>query len=166
MSRLFDVSNQVDSDDWYTPAWIFDGLGLMFDLDVAAPDDPVPWIPARDRYTVGDDGLLQPWHGVVWCNPPYSDPAPWCRRWADHPDGLLLIRQDLSTTAGQSALAAASTVYVPKGRVDFHRPGRARRQSGASFSTLILARGSICDVALSRLAATYGGISRRLTPPR
>lgn len=27
-----------------------------------------------------DDGLKLPWHGHVWCNPPYSDIAPWCRK--------------------------------------------------------------------------------------
>jgi hypothetical protein len=26
-----------ESDEWYTPKYIFDALGLRFDLDVAAP---------------------------------------------------------------------------------------------------------------------------------
>jgi len=60
MSRLFDIANVVDSDDWYTPAWIFDGLGLTFDLDVASPDGGAENVPALKWYTVGDDGLGQP----------------------------------------------------------------------------------------------------------
>ena len=39
MSRLFAAYAALDSDAWYTPPWIFDGLGLTFDLDVAAPAD-------------------------------------------------------------------------------------------------------------------------------
>lgn len=69
MARLFGIEDALDSDAWYTPSWVFEGLGLMFDLDVAAPAEPLPWIPARMSYTVADDGLSLPWHGTVWCNP-------------------------------------------------------------------------------------------------
>ena len=34
-ARLFGIEDALDSDAWYTPEWIFDGLGLTFDLDVA-----------------------------------------------------------------------------------------------------------------------------------
>lgn len=54
-----------------------------FTVDVAAADHN-----ARcDRfYTRETDGLNQPWAGEsVWCNPPYSDIAPWVRKaWAEH----------------------------------------------------------------------------------
>src|SRR5690606_35780948 len=51
------------SDDYYTPAWLFDALGLTFDLDVASPPGGVEWVPAARFYTVEDDGLSQPWTG-------------------------------------------------------------------------------------------------------
>jgi len=36
--NLFSVPVQgTDSDERYTPRWVFDGLGLMFDLDPASP---------------------------------------------------------------------------------------------------------------------------------
>lgn len=44
------------SDDWYTPAEIFDALGLMFDLDPCSPG-PGHWVPARRIYTKTDDGI-------------------------------------------------------------------------------------------------------------
>lgn len=116
MSRLFAIDDALDSDAWYTPPWVFDGLGVEFDLDVAAPAEPLEWVPARQRYTVADDGLLQPWFGLVWCNPPYSAPTAWCRRWAQHPDGFLLIRADLSTGGPFVAVF---------GRVLHVRPGQA-----------------------------------------
>lgn len=72
----------VTSDDCYTPRWVFDAMGLHFDLDVAAPPGG-PWhVPANRYYTAEDDGLAQPWDGLVWCNPPYSQFMPWAERFA------------------------------------------------------------------------------------
>ena len=45
-----------------------------WDLDVAA-DEESHWAP--NWYDVERDGLTQPWTGRVWCNPPFSDIAPW-----------------------------------------------------------------------------------------
>lgn len=48
-----------------------------FTLDVAASAHNAKC----DRfYTIEDDGLVQPWHGSVWCNPPYSDCGAWVRK--------------------------------------------------------------------------------------
>ena len=110
-ARLFDVEDALDSDAWYTPAWVFEGMGVTFDLDVASPEGGLEWLPARRFYTVADDGLAMPWDGWVWCNPPYSSPAPWCRKWAAHePGGCLLIRSDLSTEAGSRAFTADTSM--------------------------------------------------------
>lgn len=43
--------------EWYTPRYIFDALGLYFDLDPCAPKGGVPWIPAFRSYSIEDDGL-------------------------------------------------------------------------------------------------------------
>lgn len=80
-----------DGDEWYTPRWLFDALGLTFSIDVCAPLDRThSAVPARRFFTVEDDGLAHPWQGTVWCNPPYSSPEPWARRLIHHGDGLLL----------------------------------------------------------------------------
>lgn len=163
MSRLFDIPNVIDSDDWYTPAWVFYGMGIEFDLDVATPDELIPWIPARARYTVADDGLSSPWYGVVWCNPPYSAPTQWCRRWASHSDGALLIRADLSTGGPFTAFTAASSIYVPSRRLQFVS-GTGRKSGAVNFSTIILGRGATVDAGLLRLAETHGGTARLLAP--
>lgn len=90
---LFAISSDsiaVTSDDCYTPRWVFDAMGLRFDLDVAAPPGG-PWHVPCDRYfTAEDDGLAQPWDGLVWCNPPYSDFWTWAEAWMAHPTGVLL----------------------------------------------------------------------------
>lgn len=81
---------KVTSDDCYTPRWVFDAMGLEFDLDVAAPAGG-PWhVPAKRWYTAEDDGLAQPWDGLVWCNPPYSGMEPWVDRFIAHQSGVLM----------------------------------------------------------------------------
>lgn len=162
---LFGIDDPLDTDHWYTPPWIFDGLGLTFDLDVAAPAEPQPWLPARAVYTIADDGLAQDWHGLVWCNPPYSNPQPWCQRWAQHPWGCLLIRADLSSSGPLFAFAAASSVYVAAKRIQFV-DGRGGPTGAAPFSSVLFGRGATADAGLFRLAAKYGGMARHLSERR
>jgi hypothetical protein len=78
-------------DEQYTPSWIFEALGLTFDLDVASSDNPYVVVPTRRRYTIEDDGLSQPWEGLVWMNPPYSGVTPWVDKWLDHGNGFCLV---------------------------------------------------------------------------
>lgn len=63
---LFGVQQaERTSDDYYTPAWVFERMGVEFDLDVCAPPGGIPWIPAKRYFTQEDDGLSQPWDGLV-----------------------------------------------------------------------------------------------------
>lgn len=159
--RLFGLEDAFDSDAWYTPPWIFDGLGVTFDLDVASPAEPLEWLPTRQRYTVAEDGLVLPWHGLVWCNPPYSNPRPWCMKWAAHPDGFLLIRSDLSTVGPFAATSAATSLYIPPKRIQFVN-GQGKCAGGVNFSSVLLGRGATADHAIERLARRHGGAARIL----
>jgi phage N-6-adenine-methyltransferase len=89
---LFPIPQQSrTSDDYYTPKWLFDALGIEFDIDVASPPEG-PWhTPCERFYTQADDGLSQPWHGTVWMNPPYSNPKPWVAKWLEHENGCALV---------------------------------------------------------------------------
>lgn len=59
-------------------AWALKRVGAeAFDLDVAACAESHL---AAKFYTKADDGLTKPWLGWVWCNPPFSDIAPWVER--------------------------------------------------------------------------------------
>ena len=79
------------SDDYYTPPFIFKALGLEFDLDVCAPSQGVPWIPAKRSLSIIDDGLVTPWHGLIWCNPPFSNISPWIDKMEAHGNGIALV---------------------------------------------------------------------------
>ena len=82
--------SEKTSDDYLTPRWVFDTLGLEFDLDVAAP----PWdtyVPAARKFTKADDGLSQAWDGRVWMNPPFSNMTPWVDKFIAHHNGVALL---------------------------------------------------------------------------
>ncbi len=92
MTALFEIGPAdvaTTTDDYYTPPWIFDAAGLIFDMDVSAPVDPSRrTCPARRYLTPVEDGLTQPWDGLVWMNPPFSGTAAWVERFARHGSGV------------------------------------------------------------------------------
>ena len=81
----------VANNELYTPKWIFDEIGLRFDLDACASNNPNIVVPADKFYTIEDDGLASPWHGRVWMNPPFSEPRPWAEKWLAHGNGIALL---------------------------------------------------------------------------
>ena len=78
--------------DWYTPPWVFERMGLQFDLDPCAPTGGVPWIPAIRHYDLEDNGLTAYWFGKVWLNPPYGKETPkWLAKMHQHRNGMALL---------------------------------------------------------------------------
>lgn len=59
------------TDMWETPQDLFDKLNdeFHFTLDVCATQENAK---CKNFYTKEQDGLKQPWKGIVWCNPPYG----------------------------------------------------------------------------------------------
>lgn len=85
------AASAQESDEWYTPKWVFDALQLTFDLDVCAPPTGPLHTPTSKWYSIQDNGLEQPWHGLIWMNPPYSNPLPWIDRFIEHNNGVALL---------------------------------------------------------------------------
>ena len=79
-----------DSDEQYTPKWIFDALNVEFDLDVCAPEGGVDYSPAKKHYSLVDDSLNREWEGFVWMNPPFSEGEPWHEKFINHGNGICL----------------------------------------------------------------------------
>jgi hypothetical protein len=47
---------------------------------------------AKNHLTVIDNGLIRPWTGRVWLNPPYGDQTVrWMQRMSEHKNGIALI---------------------------------------------------------------------------
>ena len=90
--RLFnEPQRKYTSDDYWTPKWIFDALGLVFDLDVACPPNGPVHTPCKHFLTQAEDGLATPWNGIVFMNPPYSKTTPWVNKWISHGNGIALL---------------------------------------------------------------------------
>jgi site-specific DNA-methyltransferase (adenine-specific) len=67
-----DMARSTGITEWPTPQWLAGQLAAEFgpfDLDPAATAENAK---APRFYTAAVDGLSQPWHGRVFCNPPYG----------------------------------------------------------------------------------------------
>ena len=108
-----DLIDHGTSDDYYTPPFIFEALGVEFDMDVSAPPNGVPWIPAKRSLSVIEDGLTTPWHGRVWCNPPYSNVTPWAKKLIKHDNGIALVQMAKSAWFNEVWNEANGSLVLP-----------------------------------------------------
>lgn len=137
------------SDDWYTPRGIFDALGLVFDLDPCSPG-PGHWVPARRIFTKDDDGLAQPWIGLVFMNPPFGGrhgQVPWLVRFLDHGLGIAIVRAYTSADWFHEHAIRAETMLFPRGKTKFVRPDGSVGSSPGS-GIVMLGMGRACNQAL------------------
>lgn len=142
MSKQPHQTGRGTSDVWLTPRWVTDPLG-PFDLDPATPTFQ-PWPTAARRYTEADDGLIQPWEGRVWLNPPYSRPAysRFMARMAAHGFGTSLI---FARTETRDFFAhvwrAATALLFLEGRIFFHHPDGRLAEGNAGAPSVLCAYG-------------------------
>lgn len=135
------------TDVWLTPPHILKPLG-PFDLDPCAPIDR-PWDTAARHYTKADNGLLQPWEGRVWLNPPYgAEMYKWVKRLAEHGNGIAFIFARVETVAFfEHVWGAAQAVLFLRGRVRFyHADGRIARCNASAPSVLVAYGANNADV--------------------
>lgn len=130
-------------DEWLTPPHIIQALG-PFDLDPCAPsDERRPWDMAAKHYSAEDNGLAKPWHGRVWCNPPYGlEAARWLERLADHGNGIALIFARTETAMFfDQVWAKADAVLFLRGRLHFHHVDGTRAAANAGAPSVLVAYG-------------------------
>lgn len=121
-------------EEWLTPPEIIKALG-DFDLDPCAPTDETrPWPTAKRHYSIRDNGLIKPWCGRVWCNPPYGPKTgEWMARCAEHGNVTALIFARTETRQFFDYIwPKAKAVCFLKGRLSFyHVTGKKGGTSGA-----------------------------------
>jgi DNA N-6-adenine-methyltransferase (Dam) len=132
----------------FTPAYVLTlirqdlgGIGLD---PCTLPSNPV----GADRfYTVGDDGLTQPWSRPGWLpsifvNPPYGKARePWvdrCVYYGREQKVCLLIPAATDTRVFQRAASAADAVVFVRGRLKFGTLRPNRRQHAASHPSALI----------------------------
>jgi hypothetical protein len=152
---------QHTTDSWITPKWIIDRLG-PFDLDPCACETQ-PWPCAARQYTEADNGLLMPWQGFVYCNPPYGKAmAVWLDRLALHGNGIALVFARTETAAFFSAVwPRASSLLFLKGRLTFHYPDGQGSKAGHNSGgpSVLIGYGPLADERLAA-AADLGAFVR------
>ena len=161
-------SARMKNDEWLTPPEILAALG-RFDLDPCAPVNR-PWATADKHYTIHDNGLAMPWHGRVWCNPPFGrEAAAWLARMAEHGNGVALIPARTETAMFYASVwGAADGVLFIKGRPHFHYVDgrRAAFNSGAPIALVAYGRENLNALCDSGLGFVVVGHNTRIKPTR
>lgn len=146
------------SDVWLTPPPILEALG-PFDLDPCAAVGQ-PWPTAAAQFTLDDDGLTRRWFGRVWLNPPFSHPAPWMARLADHGRGTAIVPTATETAYFfGSVWERAHGLLFLRGRVQFYRVDgvkpEGRQRSRAAMVLVAYGRNDAERLADSSLDGHY-----------
>lgn len=129
------VGQNSGNNEWYTPAEYIDAARAVMghiDLDPASTEAANEVIQAQKFYTENDNGLLYDWHGRVWMNPPYAQPAiaDFCAKMREEFDAgrvteaIVLVNNATETAWFHSLVESASAVCFPLARIRFWAPGR------------------------------------------
>lgn len=128
------------TDEWYTPAHVFDAMAVRFDQDVSSPGQyRTPWIPAEDFICF--KSLERGWRGFVWMNPPFGGRngiAPWLEKFFAHGNGVALVPDRTSAPWWQQYAHLARAVLFVSPKLKFigedGNPGRSPAQGTALFA--------------------------------
>lgn len=93
-------------------------------------------------YSDGRNGLVLPWNGLAFVNPPYSAPGAWARKWCQHPTGIWLSEASVGTSWFQMILSASDLVWAFDARLAFCDPRKGGAQvRGARSGHVVAVRG-------------------------
>lgn len=125
--------------EWYSPPHVVAAARRVLggiDLDPATSPEANGVVRAARYYTAADDGLVRPWRGRVWMNPPYA--ARLVRRFTakliqhhragDVPAAIVFVNNATDTRWFQALVAAASALCLPQGRLGCWHP---RKRQGS-----------------------------------
>lgn len=118
------ATHSKGKDDWQTPLPLFHNIEWkfgQFDLDPCTTADNPLSTPIF--FTEKEDGLVQPWRGHVFVNPPYSQISLWVKKaWEEAKTGranvVMLVAARPDTQYWWEYLRHGE-VYFIKGRVKF-----------------------------------------------
>lgn len=111
----FSKSRMSGHDHWSTPGELYDALDMEFHFT----DDPCPLYGSGEA----GNGLTRPWGTVVFMNPPYSKPSPWCKKaYEESLKGSTvvgLLRGDTSTAWFHDWVLGKAELRFIRGRIKF-----------------------------------------------
>ncbi|UWS06421.1 phage N-6-adenine-methyltransferase [Phaeobacter inhibens] len=149
---------QGESDEWYTPAYIFEALGVIFNLDVACPPEGPRHVPANSFYS--EKSLEREWSGFVWMNPPFGHQSTkrlWLRKFFEHGNGIALLPDRTSAPWWQEFAPLADAVLFVSPKVKFERPDGSIGEQPGTGTTLFAVgpEGAAALLRASSLGQTF-----------
>jgi hypothetical protein len=150
------------SDEWYTPKYVFDAMGVRFDADVAAPELGQIFTPTDKWYYAG--ALEKKWSGFIWMNPPFGGRngiVPWLDKFFAHGNGVALTPDRTSAPWWQAAARKADAVLFIAGKVKFIRPDGSLGKSPSNGTTLLASGPQGVQALVNAEAASLGFLTRR-----
>lgn len=149
------ASGQGKTNTWFTPESIISELA-PFDLDPCTQSYR-PFDTAKNHYCedLGDDGLLYPWTGRVWLNPPYGRfIREWLNKLAHHKNGIALVFARTETNWAQYAFETCNAVNFLHNRIEFIPSDPAVKSDRAACGSMLLAYGEANVETIKKLKGT------------
>jgi len=124
------VLHNAGENEWYTPPEYLAAarrvLGTI-DLDPASSKIANKLVQATTYYTMKENGLIQPWQGKVWMNPPYAADLikQFASKFVQHfkaseiTEGIVLVNNATETQWFYDLIVVASAVLFTASRVKF-----------------------------------------------
>lgn len=139
MSKLNEGMFTSARGDWATPQSFFDLVNAEFGFTLDSAASPMN-AKTPTYYTEDDDGLAQPWPGVVWCNPPYGRGIDaWVRKGFEEAQNgstvVMLIPARTDTGYWHDYVMRAAEVRLLRGRLVF---GNGEARANAPFPSALV----------------------------
>ena len=138
------------TDEWHTPAYIFEANGETFDLDPACATAGPRHVPAM--FWLSQGGLEWPWTGFVWMNPPFGHQETkraWLAKFFAHGNGIALVPDRTSAPWFQEFAPKADAICWVSPKIKFEREDGSRGESPGT-GTALFAAGARASLALER----------------
>lgn len=153
-----------ETDEWYTPRYIFDALGERFDLDVACPVDGPRHVPATAWFSA--DALALPWRGFVWMNPPFGHQRvkrAWLAKFFEHGNGIALVPDRTSAPWFQEYGPKADAILWVSPKIKFEKPdGTLGESPGTGTSLFAAGERAVAALVRSKLGFCTRAISGKV----
>ncbi len=178
------IAMPTKSNEWYTPARYIEAAREVMggiDLDPASCKEANMVVRAEKFYTKEDNGLMYPWYGRVWLNPPYSDTQSTSgitgNRKGYMQSFLKKVTQEYQQGQINQAIILVTTdtdarwfqllweypLCFVDHKVIFHRPGRSNE--GQFFGTCFVYLGPHEQKFIDTFSK-FGTIAKRVSTPR
>jgi phage N-6-adenine-methyltransferase len=141
-----------NTDEWGTPAALFDPLNQIYKFDLDACSTP-ELAKCEDHITPEKDGLKASWKGRrVFINPPYSKMTLWAAKfiagWKESEHQLMLVPARTDTRWFQSILHLRPKIFFIKGRLRF-----TGGQHCAPFPSVMIAKPGVGHWGVAEVAS-------------